>query len=231
VDGLVSTTVADGVATLTMDDGKVNVLSLAMQEALHAGLDEAEAGGSVVLLTGRPGVFSAGFDLPTLQGDGPDGARMLRGGFELSERLLSFPTPVVVACTGHAIAMGLFLVLSGDLVIGADGPFKLVAIEVAIGMTLPMAAVEVCRQRLTPAAFNRATILAETFPPGPDAVAAGILDQVVAADDLAATAREAAVGLTALDLPAHAATKLRTRGEALAALRGAIDAELLADSL
>jgi enoyl-CoA hydratase len=224
---LVTTVVDGGVATLTMDDGKVNVLSLPMQEQLHAGLDQAEAAGAVVVLSGRPGVFSAGFDLPTLTGEGPDGARMLRGGFELSERLSAFPTPVVVAGTGHAIAMGLFLLLSGDLRIGAEGPFKLVANEVAIGLTLPMAAVEVCRHNLTPAGFQRVTILSEVFPPGPEAVAAGILDRVVPADDLAGEARAIAERFTALDLAAHAATKLRTRGEALAALRSAIEAELI----
>ena len=228
---LVTTTLDDGVATLTMDDGKVNVLSLPMQEQLHAGLDRAEAERAVVLLTGRPGVFSAGFDLPTLQGGGPDGAAMLRGGFELSERLLGFPTPVVIACPGHAIAMGLFLLLSGDLRIGAEGPFKLVANEVAIGLTLPLAAVEVCRQRLSPAAFNRTTVLSEVYAPDPDAVAGGLLDRVVPADDLAAVAHEAAIGLAALDLDAHAATKQRTRAHALTELRGAIDAELLVDSL
>ena len=223
---LVTTVVEDGVATLTMDDGKVNVLSLPMQDELHAGLDEAEAAGAVVVLSGRPGVFSAGFDLPTLTGEGPDGARMLRGGFELSERLLSFPTPVITVATGHAIAMGLFLLLSGDLAIGAEGPFKLVAIEVAIGMTLPMAAVEVCRHNLTPAGFQRATILAEEFAPGPEAVAVGLLDRVAPADDLAVHARATAEQLTSLDMAAHAATKLRTRGEALAALHAAIEAEL-----
>jgi enoyl-CoA hydratase len=133
---------------------------------------------------------------------------------------------VVVACPGHAIAMGLFLLMSGDLAIGAEGPFKLVAIEVAIGMTLPMAAVEVCRNQLTPAGFQRATILAETFAPGPDALAVGILDRVVPADDLAAEARATADTFAELDVAAHAATKLRTRGEALAALRAAIDDEL-----
>jgi enoyl-CoA hydratase len=93
-------------------------------------------------------------------------------------------------------------------------------------MTLPMAAVEVCRHQLTPAGFQRATILAETFAPGPEAVAVGILDRVVPADDLAAEARATAEQFAALDLAAHAATKLRTRGEALAALHSAIEDEL-----
>ena len=90
---------------------------------------------------------------------------MLRAGFELAERMLSFPMPVVIACTGHAVAMGVFLVLSGDYRIGVAGRYKITANEVAIGLTLPRAAIEICRQRLTPAHFSRATVLAEVFPP------------------------------------------------------------------
>ena len=215
-----------GVATVTMDDGKVNVLATTMLDALGAALDRAEADDAVVLLRGRPGVLSAGFDLSVLQAGGSDAERMLRGGFELSERLLAFPTPVVIACTGHAIAMGLFLLLSGDLRLAAAGPARLVANEVAIGLTLPLAAVEVCRQRLTPAAFTRVTVLSEVFAPGDEAVAAGILDRVVPDGELDAAAAEAAQGLALLDHTAHAATKRRTREAALTALRSAIDAEL-----
>jgi len=115
------------VATITMDDGKVNVLSPAMQAELNAALDQAEADQAVVLLTGRPGVFSAGFDLAVLQGRGDEAGTMVLGGFELSLRLLGFARPVVVACTGHAIAMGSFLLLSGDYRLGADARYKITA--------------------------------------------------------------------------------------------------------
>jgi enoyl-CoA hydratase len=220
---LVSYRLDDSVATITMDDGKVNVLSLAMLAELSAALDRAEADRAVVVLTGRPGVFSAGFDLPVLQG-GTAAADMLRAGFDLAARLLAFPTPVLVACPGHAVAMGVFLVLCGDYRIGASGSYKLTANEVAIGLTMPRAAVEICRQRLTPACFNRAVVIAEVFPPE-DAVAAGFLDRVVPAAELAGAAAAAAAELARLDLDAHAATKLRTRLLAGTALREAIDAD------
>jgi enoyl-CoA hydratase/carnithine racemase len=221
---LVSYTLDDGVATIAMDDGKVNVLSLAMQSELNAALDRAEQDGAVVVLAGRDGVFSAGFDLPALRAGGPDALDMLQGGFVLAERLLSFPTPVVIACTGHAIAMAVFLLLSGDYRIGAAGPHKLTANEVAIGMTLPRAAIELCRQRLTPAVFNRAVILAEVFSPE-DAVAGGLLDRVAPADELLDVARSTAGALAKLDLRAHASTKLRAREQTLHALRAAIEAD------
>ncbi|HUN31199.1 MAG TPA: enoyl-CoA hydratase-related protein [Trebonia sp.] len=96
----------------------------------------------MVLIEGRDGVFSAGFDLPVLRNGGPDALTMLRSGFELAARLLEFPQPVVIACTGHAVAMGVFLLLCGDYRVGATGPFKITANEVAIGLTMPRAAVE-----------------------------------------------------------------------------------------
>ena len=167
-------------------------------------------------------MFSAGFDLPVLRAGGHAAAAMLRAGFDLAERMLAFPTPLLVACTGHAVAMGAFLVLSGDYRIGASGPYKLTANEVALGITMPLAAVEICRQRLTTACFNRAVVLAEVFQPR-DAVAAGFLDRVVPPAELADAAAAAAAELARLDLDAHAATKLRARRLALTALREAID--------
>jgi enoyl-CoA hydratase len=219
---LVNYELTDSVAAITMDDGKVNVMSLAMQTGLHEALDRAEADGAVVLLRGRDGVFSAGFDLAVLRAGGPDALAMAQGGFELARRVLAFPQPVVVACTGHAVAMGAFLLLSGDYRVGAAGPYKFAANEVAIGLTLPAAAIEVLRARLTPSAFSRAAILAETFSPE-NAVEAGFLDRVVPDWDVAANAREVAAALSTLDRKAHAATKLRARHATLTGLRAAID--------
>lgn len=221
---LVTYRLHDAVAAITMDDGKVNVLSLAMIAELDAALDRAAADRAVVVLTGRDGVFSAGFDLPVLRGGGTEAADLLHAGFELAARLLAFRTPVVVACPGHAVAMGAFLVLSGDYRIGASGPYKITANEVAIGITMPYAAVEICRQRLTPAGFNRAVVIADVFPPE-DAVTAGFLDRVVPATELAQTAAATAARLVSLDLDAHAATKQRARRLVGTALREAIDAD------
>jgi enoyl-CoA hydratase len=214
----------DSVATITMDDGKVNALSLAMLTELGTALDRAAADRAVVVLAGREGVFSAGLSLPVLRAGGAAAVDLLQAGFDLAARLLTFPTPVVVACPGHAVAMGVFLLLSGDYRIGARGPYKLTANEVAIGMTMPRAAVEICRQRLTPACFNRAVLIAEVFAPD-DAVAAGFLDRVVPPAELAEAAAAAAAELARLDLEAHAATKLRARRLAISALAEAIDAD------
>ncbi len=214
----------DSIATITMDDGKVNALSLQMFSELNAAFDRARIDGAVVVYAGREGKFSAGFDLGALRAGGSDAAALLRAGFALAERILSFPTPVVIACNGHAIAMGVFLLLSGDYRIGVDGPYKINANEVALGMTMPRTAVEICRQRLAPAHFNRAIILAEPYSPD-DAVDAGFLDRVVDASELQDAARSTAAQLAALNMDAHAASKLRARDVALKAIHAAIEAD------
>jgi enoyl-CoA hydratase len=224
MDTRVTYRLEESVATIVLDDGKANVLSPAMQGEINAALDRAAADYAAVLLRGRDGVFSGGFDLNVLRAGGTDAVAMVRGGFELAARLLSFPAPVVIGCTGHAVAMGVFLILSGDYRVGASGPFKIVANEVAIGLTMPLAAVEICRQRLTPAAFNRAVILSEPFSPD-TAVDAGFLDQVVDASSVEKVAHDTAVALAGLDRDAHAATKSRARRHALDAIRAGIEAE------
>ena len=211
----------DGIATITLDDGKANAVTMALIGEISAALDQAEADGAVVVLAGRPGRFSGGFHLPTLTAFTEESADLLRAGCDLAHRLLSFPRPVVVACTGHAIAMGAFLLLSGDHRIGiSDGGHKIGATEVAIGMAMPWAAVELLRQRLTRAHFERATLLAEVFD-ADGAVAAGFLDEAVPGDQLHHRAREVAARLATLDAKAHHVTKQRARATMLEALAAA----------
>jgi len=213
------------IATITLDDGKANVLSPTMLAQINQALDRADADQAVVVLTGRDGLFSAGFDLRILQSGGAEAVGMLRSGFELTHRLLSFPAPVVISCTGHAVAAGVFVLLSGDHRLGVAGAaHRIQANEVAIGLTMPRAAIEVCRQRLSPAHFEQAVVLAETYTPDAARVA-GFLDQVVPAGELAAATRATAERFAALDRAAHVGTKLRARAQALAALRDAIEAD------
>jgi enoyl-CoA hydratase len=221
---VVSYEVADSVAKITMDDGKANALTFDMFAQLGDAFDRAEADHVGVILAGRPGRFSAGFDLKILGAAGSETPALLRAGFDISHRMLSFPLPVVVACTGHAFAMGSFLLLSGDHRVGTSGDFTITANEVAIGMTMPRAAIEICRQRLTNNHFDRAVILAEVFTPE-TAIHAGFLDEVAGPDDVLDVARQRAARLMTLDWRAHAATKLRSRGAMLAALRTAIEAD------
>ena len=208
----------DGVAIITMDDGKANAMSLAVQQGIHAALDQAEKDGAPVVLTGRAGILSAGFDLKTLAAGGQGAIEMLNGGIELAIRLLSFPNPVVIACPGHAIAMGVFVLLSADYRIGIKGNYRYTANEVAIGMTMPFSTIEILRQRVTPAALTRSVLLAEVFTPD-NAVETGFLDLVVEEAELMPTAIAFAKSTSALNAGAHAASKKRLRADVLAAIR------------
>jgi enoyl-CoA hydratase len=210
------------VATIQMDDGKVNVVSPAMIQSIGAALDRARADQAAVVLTGRSGTFSAGFDRNVLLGGGSAALDMLVGGFKLAERLLSFPRPVVIACSGHALAMGAFLALTGDYRIGVRGAFKVGANEVAIGLTMPRFATELCKLRLSTTYLQRSVLNAEIYDPE-TAISAGFLDRVVAAEELPPVAQRIAADLAKLPARSFAFTKQRLREDALVRLRKAID--------
>lgn len=221
----VTYSVTDAVATITLDDGKVNVLSPTMQENINAALDQAEQSDDVkaVVIAGNNRVLSAGFDLAIFgSGDAAAGFAMLRGGIELDARLLRFPVPVVIAATGHAIAGGSFLLCSGDHRVGS-ATMRCQANEVAIGMTVPQSCIEILRLRLTNSAFQRAVGLAATFT-GEEARAAGWVDEIVDQEHVLSRAQEVAAGFAATLHPKHhLASKLKARADGLAAIQAGID--------
>jgi enoyl-CoA hydratase len=226
MDELVSYEVRDGVATLTIDDGKVNAFSISMLRALHAAFDRADdEQPAVVVLRGREGCFSAGFDLSTLSAGGGQVVEMLTLGATLAERILAHRRPVLTACTGHALPAGAFLLLAADCRIGVEGPFRIGLNEVRIGLTVPLFAIALARQRLRPADFDRTVVTGALYDPHA-ARAAGFLDLVVPAAELPAAVEAAARDLAGIDAEAHAATKLRARAGSLRALRAAIESEL-----
>lgn len=195
---------------LAMDDGKANALSFDMLDSLNAGLDRAAAAGKVVIITGRPGKFCAGFDLSVMGQGGEDAARLLRQGAEVANRLLTFETPVVLAVSGHALAMGALLCLSADYRIGTEGDYKLGLNEVAIGMTLPWFGVELARARLAQVHLDQAVGLARIYDSA-GAVEAGFLDEAVPAGELGSRAADMAATLATLNMEAHRNTKQRVR--------------------
>jgi enoyl-CoA hydratase len=213
----------ESIAVITLDDGKVNALGPAMQLAINDALDSADRDDvGAVVIAGNQRVFSGGFDLKVFQsGDARAAADMLMGGFELSYRLLSYPKPVVMAATGPAIAMGAFLLCSGDHRIAAHA-YAIQANEVAIGMVLPYAALEIMKLRLTRSAYQQAVGLSKTYF-GETALGAGWIDEIDMPDVVLARAEEAAREFTKLDQRAHHACKLRARAEALAGLRAGIE--------
>src|SRR5690554_4124259 len=126
----------EGIATLILNNGKVNAISPDMIAAFNSCLDQAEQDRAIVIITGQPGILSGGYDLKVMT-SGPENAiNLVAAGSTLARRMLAHPYPIIVACSGHAIAKGAFLLLSADYRIGVEGPFNIGLNEVLIGMTM-----------------------------------------------------------------------------------------------
>jgi len=215
----------DGVAVIALDDGKANAVSPALVSALNAALDRAEGEAQAVLLTGRAGRFSAGFDLSVMTGGVEAMRSLVRSGAELALRMYGFPRPLVIACSGHALAAGAVFLCSADLRLGAQGPFKIGLNEVAIQLPLPVFAMELARARLTPRWFTQSVTQARIFDPA-GACDAGYLDETVPAEALLDSALERAARLATLPDPAFRLTKERERGATIAAIRETLVADI-----
>lgn len=223
---LISYDLEDGIATLTLDNGKVNAISPEVIAAFHAALDRAEADGAIVIITGTPGMFSGGYDLKVMM-SGPENAiALVAAGSGLARRMLAHPFPIIVACTGHAVAKGSFILLSADYRVGVDGPFRIGLNEVQIGMTMHHVGIELARDRLRKSYFNRSVINAEMFEPQ-EALKAGFLDAVVEPDALMPAARAMAEQMKKLNMTAHANTKVKARRALLETLDWAIEEDKL----
>ncbi|HGM5551941.1 TPA: crotonase/enoyl-CoA hydratase family protein [Pseudomonas putida] len=211
----------DGIATLTLNNGKVNAISPDVIAAFNAALDQAKTDRAIVIITGQPGILSGGYDLKVMTAGPKEAVALVTAGSTLARRLLSHPFPVIVACPGHAVAKGAFLLLSADYRIGVDGPFSIGLNEVQIGMTMHHAGIELARDRLRRSAFHRSVINGEMFDPK-SAVDAGFLDKVVAAEELQDAALAAARQLKKINMNAHKNTKLKVRKALLETLDNAI---------
>ncbi|GAC1605425.1 MAG: crotonase/enoyl-CoA hydratase family protein [Acidimicrobiales bacterium] len=215
----------DEVAVITIDDGKANALSPGVIGAVNAALDEIDAAGPAVravVVCGRDGMFSGGFDLKVMRsGDMAQMYALVTSGGELVTRMYSSPRPVVCAVTGHAIAAGALLTLAGHLRIGVEGDFKIGLIETTIGMVLPDWAVLIAELRLSRRQVERAVVEARVYGPG-EARDAGYFDLVVPPGDVLSTAIAEAGRLGALDPTAYAGNAEKLRGPGVARLREAL---------
>ena len=214
-----------GVAVITMDGGKANALGHDLLGALLAALDEVDASGAdAVVIVGRPGRFSAGFDLSVMKAGGNGPKEMLAAGVDVFLRIYQFPRPVVVACTGHAIAAGAIILMSSDLRVGTAGEFKIGMPELTIGMPLPFFATELMRDRLSKRHVARAT-LGQMYDPE-TAIDAGYLDEVVNAEDLLDTAVAHARVAGGVGRGAMKRTRITTRGVIADAVRSGLAEDL-----
>ena len=206
------------VLVATLDDGKANALSHALIEALRRAVAEAETDPEVrtLLIVGRPGRFSAGFDLSVIQSGNPNAvANLIADGGDLVRTVYSAGVPVVAACTGHALAAGALLLLACDRRIGADAEVKIGLNEVAIGLALPRWAVSIAAARLSPTHLQASVATAQVYD-GQGAVRAGYLDRVVDPDRVVDEALAEATNLAStLDLASYALTIKALRRQTL----------------
>ena len=213
-------------ALITIANGKANAISHEVIAGVNAGLDKALEEDKVVVITGQPGIFSAGFDLKIMTKSAESAKELVTKGSQLSLRMLSFSKPIIVACSGHAIAKGGFLLLSADYRIGVEGDFKIGLNEVMIGMTMHHAGIVIARARLAHTHLDRSVNNSEIYTPK-EAVKAGFFDVVVPESQLKATVIKVAKMFSKLNAKAHAATKLKVRKPHLIALEKAIAQDLL----
>jgi len=206
----------DHVAVITMNDGKANAFGPNMSAAVDGHLDRAADEAKAVVLAGRPGLFSGGFDLKIIRGGDPEAAQAMRlAGTKLMMRLYGLPQPLVIAVTGHAVALGAFCLLTGDYRIGTQGDFRIGLNETSIGMSLPPFGLMLARERLSKRYLTRAAIAATMFSPE-EARDAGFLDEIVPADHLREAAIDAAKATLSLDGSAYAMVKQGLRGPSIA---------------
>ena len=207
----------DHVAVVTMDDGKANVFGPDMIAALDGHLDRAADEAKVVMLTGRPGLFSGGFDLRVIRGDDEDVARnMTRGGARLLMRLYGLPQPLVIASTGHAVALGALCLLTGDYRVGAEGDFRVGLNETAIGLALPPFAAMLADERLSRRHLARAALGATIFSPEEAPRTRGSWTKWLRPSKLRESALDVARQMVDLDGSAYAGTKQGLRGASIA---------------
>jgi enoyl-CoA hydratase len=216
----------DGIAVVTLDDGKANAFSDAVLAELESILDRVEADGArAVVLVGRPGRFSAGFDLAEMTASIEGMRALVARGAHWWLRLYGLGVPTVAACTGHALAGGAITLLSCDVRIGADVPAKIGLNEVAIGMPLPVFAVELARDRLAKAAFTASTMGARIYDPA-GAVAVGYLDEVVPEAEVVDRAMAEARRLAELRTGAYGRTKANARAAFIAEVDAGVEADM-----
>jgi enoyl-CoA hydratase len=211
---------AGSVVTIRIDDGKVNAFTEQLLSSLSEALEFAVARDRVALILGRDGCLSAGFNLSTMRGNADNRKNLVLAGLELALKVFESPVPVVVGCTGHAIAAGTLLLMAADHVIVGDGPVRIGLNETTIGIELSPFVLELARYRLLPSAYNQ--ILQGNLYGAKAAQLAGYVDEVVALPDLLPRSIEVANRLASFDLVSYGRTKAAMRSNTTSTLRAAL---------
>lgn len=220
----------DTISVIRIDDGKANALGHEVIDAIDAALDDS-TGARAVVLFGREGRFSAGFDLAVMKEGSAAAQGLVRRGAELCMRLYGWPAPVLAGSDGHALAAGALLLLSCDVRVGSETPGRIGLPETTIGMPLPVFATELARDRVSRRHFTAATLLGTTYGPQ-EACDVGFLDRVVPVDDLETAVLDLARGhAETIDPAGFARTRINARHATIDHVAGTLDADLASFSV
>ena len=221
-DQIATLTTEGDVSIITLNDGKANVFSPEMSSTVSNLLDQVPGDKGSLVITGRPGIFSAGFDLKIISsGDADAVAAMVKTGFTLLARIYNFPRPVIAACSGHGVALGAFLLCCADYRLGAKGQFIVQANETRNNMSIPTPILEISKSRISKTHWYRAILNAEAYPVE-KAIEPGYLDEVTELDNLMIRAMEVANDLASLGHPHYKLTKDLDQKETLKRIHDAI---------
>jgi enoyl-CoA hydratase len=212
----------ENVTIITLDDGKANDFSPTMISEFNSLLDQVPTNKGSLLIHGREGMFSAGFDLKVMMSGAEPAVNMVRSGFKMLQRVFSFPRPVVASCTGHAIALGAFLLCSSDYRIGVKGDYKIGANELRNNMIVPTPILEIAKFKLTKSHKQRALLNAEMYAIE-DAIEPGYLDEIVDADKIYDIALEKAKDLATLAHPQYNETKMLDQEDVIKKISNGIE--------
>lgn len=205
----------EGLLTLRLAHGKASALDIELLDALQRELEGITEDVRAVILTGTGSIFSAGVDLFRLTQEGADYVRRFLPLLSRVVRMLfSFPRPVIAAANGHAIAGGCILVLAADVRLMAEGTGRIGVPELLVGVPFPTAALEVVRFAVPRDKVQALIYTGKTLLP-PEALTAGLVDEVVAPAALLTRAQEIAQQLALIPPPVYRLTKQALRAEAL----------------
>jgi enoyl-CoA hydratase len=213
----------DGVLAVTLDDGGPNVLRPDVLDQLRSAFEAHPD--APVLLTGRPGTFSAGLDLRWMATHGPeDLGTLLRACGRALVSVWTHPRPVVVAASGHAVAAGTMLAMTGDHVVAAEeGVWGLN--ETRNGMEIPRFGIELAAMRLGPRDLAALLIPGERLDAA-RAVAVGMADELAAPELVIGRAEQRLGELAALPQGADAGNKRRLRADVAQRILDGLDADV-----
>lgn len=212
--------VLDNLATICIDDGKANVAGHLFFDAINEFLDRAQKEAKAVCISGRSGMFSAGFDLKEMQKGVKEMHALARRGMDLMTRLYAHPQPVLAACDGHAVGLGAFMLLASDYRIGTRNEYNVTLPETAIGMEFTPVLMALIHDRIDCRYKSPAVLQSTPFAPA-NAVEAGFLDELVDVGDLVAAVRGWGETVAKLPIATFAANKEDLRSSSLAVMRNA----------